>query len=80
MPVDLCLHCRNSACVLCVVFPTGSPRVRLIWRVYKPLGESFFFFFFEDVPLVELMYLVFTRMPGGVTVGDRLSVVVSLVC
>ena len=24
----------------------------------------------EDVPLVEFMYLVFTRMPGGVTVGD----------
>ena len=31
-----------------------------------PLGASFF----EDVPLVELIYLVFTRMPGGVTVGD----------
>ena len=26
--------------------------------------------FFEDVPLVELIYLVFTRTPGGVTVGD----------
>ena len=25
---------------------------------------------FEDVPLMECMYLVFTRMPGGVTVGD----------
>ena len=24
----------------------------------------------EDVPLVECMYLVFTRMQGGVTVGD----------
>ena len=31
-----------------------------------PLGTSFF----EDVPLVEFMYLVFTRMLGGVTVGD----------
>ena len=31
-----------------------------------PLGASFF----EDVPLVEFMYLVFTHMPGGVTVGD----------
>ena len=30
------------------------------------LGASFF----EDVPSVEFMYLVFTRMPGGVTVGD----------
>ena len=26
--------------------------------------------FFEDVSLVEIMYLVFTRMPGRVTVGD----------
>ena len=26
--------------------------------------------FFENVPLVEFIYLVFTRTPGGVTVGD----------
>ena len=26
--------------------------------------------FFEDVPLAEFMYPVFTRMPDGVTVGD----------
>ena len=25
---------------------------------------------YEDVPLVEFMYPVFTRMPGGITVGD----------
>ena len=31
-----------------------------------PQGASFF----EDVPLVEFMYLVFTRMPGGATEGD----------
>ena len=31
-----------------------------------PLGASFF----EDVPLVEFIYLVFTCAPGGVTVGD----------
>ena len=31
-----------------------------------PLGASFF----DDVPLVEFMYLVFTRAPVGVTVGD----------
>ena len=31
-----------------------------------PLGASFL----EDVPLVEFIYLVFTRMPGRVTVGD----------
>ena len=33
-----------------------------------PLGASFFFF--ENVPLVEFIYLVFTRTPGGVIVGD----------
>ena len=31
-----------------------------------PLGTSFF----EDVPLVEFICLVFTQTPGGVTVGD----------
>ena len=31
-----------------------------------PLGASFF----DDVPLVVFMYLVFTRTPGGVTVDD----------
>ena len=31
-----------------------------------PLG----IFFSEDVPLEEFIYLVFTRMPGGVNVGD----------
>ena len=35
-------------------------RVCLKCRVYMPLGASFF----EDVPLVEFMYLVFNRMPG----------------
>ena len=41
-------------------------RVCLKWRVYKPLGASFF----DDVPLVAFMYLVFTRTPVGVTVDD----------
>ena len=31
-----------------------------------PLGASLF----EDVPLVEFIYRVFTRTSGGVTVGD----------
>ena len=36
-----------------------------------PLGASFFVVVcFENVPLVEFMYLVFTRTPGGLTVGD----------
>ena len=30
------------------------------------LGASFF----ENVPLVEFIYLVFTRMPGEVAVGN----------
>ena len=29
-----------------------------------------FLSFFEGVPFVEFIYFVFTRMPGGVTVGD----------
>ena len=37
-------------------------------------------FFFFSVPFLEFMYLVFTRMPGGVTVSDSVSVVVALVC
>ena len=43
-----------------------------------PLGASFF----EDVPLVGFIYLVFTRTPGGVTVGDSglWSVECSSVC
>ena len=36
--------------------------VRLKCRVYMSLGASFFFFF-EDVLLVEFMYLVFTHIP-----------------
>ena len=31
-----------------------------------PLGASFI----EDAPLVQFVYLVFTCMPGGVTLGD----------
>ena len=41
-------------------------RACLKWKVYKPLGTSLF----ENVPLVEFLYRVFTRMPGRVTVGD----------
>ena len=41
-------------------------RVCLKWRVIYHWGASFF----EDVSLVEYIYLVLTHMPGGVTVGD----------
>ena len=37
-----------------------SPSVPEMEGIYMPLGASFF----EDVPLVELIYLVFTRFPG----------------
>ena len=40
-------------------------RVCLKCGVYVPLGGSLFYpFSLGDVPLVECMYLVFTRMPG----------------
>ena len=32
--------------------------------------RGFFVLFFQDVPLMEFMYLVFTHMPGGVTIDD----------
>ena len=50
-----------------------------------PLG----IFFSEDVPLEEFIYLVFTRMPGEVTVGGSglcccvsclLSTIISSLC
>ena len=34
-----------------------------------PLG-GILFFFLKNVPVVDFMYRVFTRMPGGVTVDD----------
>ena len=46
----------------------------LKWRIYIPTGrraaEGGGDPFFENVPLVEFMHNVFTRMPGGVSVGD----------
>ena len=41
-----------------------------------PVGASFF----EDVPLVKFMLLVFICMPSGVVVGDSGICFVSLVC
>ena len=51
--------------VVCLYTPV-SPRVSEMEGLYMLLGASFF----EDVPLVGFIYLVFTRTPGGVTVGD----------
>ena len=34
--------------------------------------------FLEDVPLMEFIYLAFTRTPGGVTVAIQVFVVVSV--
>ena len=57
--------------VVCLYIPV-SPSVRETEGIllYMPLGASLFFFFLEDVPLVEFMYLVFTRKPIGVPVGN----------
>ena len=41
-----------------------------------PLGASFF----ENVLLLEFIYLVFTHMPGGVTMAIQVFVVVALFC
>ena len=41
-----------------------SPNVLEMEGIYATGGIHF-----EHVPLVEFTYLVFTRMPGGVTVG-----------
>ena len=47
--------------------PVSGRKTNLdIFSSYSIWGASFF----EAVPLVEFMYLVFTRMPGGVTVDD----------
>ena len=43
-----------------------NPNAMFNLELDMPLGASFT----EDAPLVEFMYLVFTRTPGGVTVGD----------
>ena len=43
-----------------------SPSVPEMEGVYMPLGASFF----KDVPLVEVLYLVFTRISVEFTVGD----------
>ena len=51
--------------VVCLYTPV-SPSVPEMEGVYMPLGASFF----KDVRLVEFIYLVFTRTPGGFTVGD----------
>ena len=44
-----------------------SPSVPEMEGIYATGG---ILFFFENVPLVEFIYLVFTRTPGGVIVGD----------
>ena len=43
-----------------------SPSVPEMEGIYATRG----ILFFEDKPLVEFIYLVFTRTPGGVTEGD----------
>ena len=51
--------------VICLYTPV-SLGVLEMEGIYMPLGASFF----EDVLLVEFVYLVFSRMPSGVTVDE----------
>ena len=51
--------------VVCLYTPV-SPSVPEMDGIYATGG----ILFGGDVPFVELTYLVFTRTPGGVTVGD----------
>ena len=76
------LKCKIGS-VLCL-YPPVSPSVPEMEGIYMfHWGASFF----EDVPLVEFIYLVFTCTPGEVTVGNSglrccvpclLSVIISL--
>ena len=50
--------------VVCLYTPV-SPSVPEMEGIYVTGG-----ILFEDVPLVEFIYLVFTHTSGGVTVGD----------
>ena len=54
----------SVVCLYTHVSPS-MPKMEGIY-IYMLLGASSF----EAVPLLEFVYLVFTRTPGGVTVGD----------
>ena len=51
--------------VVCLYTPV-SPSVPEMEGIYATGG----ILFFEAIPLVEFLYLIFTRTPGEVTVGD----------
>ena len=54
------------------LFTPVSPVVLEREGIYATGGilQLFFLSLYDDVPLVEFLYLVFTRMRGGATVGD----------
>ena len=51
--------------VICLYTPV-SLSVPEMEGIYATGGHPFF----DDVPLVEFMYLAFTGTPGGVTIGN----------
>ena len=65
-----CVRSRIKVGSVVCLYTHVSPIVPEMEGIYATGGILFFFFFFEDVPLVEFIYPVFTRTPGGVTVGD----------
>ena len=66
-------------CWCCSQGKTWSLQQHLLWECYV-LFQGYFWRWYmwrhhsftslEDVPLMEFIYLVFSHMPGGVTVGD----------
>ena len=83
VPGSLCLWCHEQGWnvwqkgVLChgpTFFCSSLVKSEPTWLLpEKPkvaAEKSFCYIKTEDVPLVEFMYLAFTRMPGGVTTGN----------
>ena len=58
--VSCMIFSRNKNLVLSYTCTHLCRRVCLKWKVYMPLGASVF----GDLPLMEFMYHVFTRMPS----------------
>ena len=55
--------------VVCLYTPVSSSVSEMEGNM--PLGASFF----DDVPLVEFIYLVFTRTPGGLCMYPKVNVI-----
>ena len=80
--VCVCVCVRACACVYVCALPQKLRRqetlslIRWYWKqrngneVRREEGVRGRTSFFEDEPLVDFIYLVFARTPGGVAVGD----------